>query len=881
MDTIKIINASHGNLKNISLTIPKNKLTVVCGISGSGKSTLAVDVLFQECQRQYLEALCMQGIKKPAVEAIKNVSPAILIGPGGANNNPRSSLGTVTDIYTELRMIYEKLGTYPCSQCGQLLHADECREETEKIGDEFHVYMYCPHCGRRIPKLTRTHFSYNTREGACPACQGLGHRLDIRLDAVVDKEKSLEDGAVALWEYRMKDYMVAAVTAAFAHYGLPYAPGTPFGRLLPLQQRMILYGVEDQKVRAALENIQPPKTLAAGRLPGIIPSLYKKLEEKGGLNGRLKSYFTDTTCSVCHGERLSPTSRAVTVAGRRLPELSSLSLEELGQWLQALSAGLSTAQRPLVDVYLLDLQTKINRLLRVGLGYLSLNRQTMTLSGGEAQRIRLAAALDSELTGIIYILDEPTRGLHAQDTAGVIETLKHLRDKGNTVIVIEHDMDVLRAADHMLEIGPGAGKYGGTVTACGTLGKALGGSLTGRYMHLVGRNSDGIVPLGNPLPPDGRNSGGHSLGAVAPLDNQLPPDDRNSDGHSLGAVAPLGNPLPAGAPPWPRQRRIAKDFLEIRHARTFNLQDISASFGIGLFNVVTGVSGSGKSTLVFEELRHNPHVTGLHAFGQIITVEQAAVTPMKRSNIATFTGAFAHIRDIFAALPQSAALGLGTRHFSFNAKGGRCENCEGLGTITSNMLFFEDMEVVCPVCGGRQFHEDILGIKYKGYSIHDVLCLSIDEAEALFSKSRKLKEILGLLKEVGLGYITLGQSLTTLSGGELQRLKLSRELLTGRGGRRLYLIDEPTTGLHPQDIGHFVKLLHRLCDEGNTLIVVEHNLQLIGEADWVVDLGPQGGIHGGQVMAMGTPETIAACTDSVTGRYLAEAGIFQAEAAIL
>lgn len=865
MDSIKIINASHGNLKNISLTIPKNKLTVVCGISGSGKSTLAVDVLFQECQRQYLEALGMQGIKKPAVEAIKNVSPAILIGPGGANNNPRSSLGTVTDIYTELRMIYEKLGAYPCSQCSQLLHADECREETEKIGDEFHVYMYCPHCGRRIPKLTRTHFSYNTREGACPACQGLGHRLDIRLEGVVDKEKSLEDGAVALWEYRMKDYMVEAVTAAFAHYRLPYAPGTPFGRLLPLQQRLILYGVEDQEVRAAQGNIQPPKTLAAGRLPGVIPSLYKKLEEKGGLSARLKPYFTDTTCCVCHGERLSPASRAVTVAGRRLPELSSLSLEELGQWLQALSASLTTAQRPLVDVYLLDLQTKINRLLNVGLGYLSLNRQTMTLSGGESQRIRLAAALDSELTGIIYILDEPTRGLHSQDTAGVIETLKHLRDKGNTVIVIEHDMDVLRAADHMLEIGPGAGKYGGTVTACGTLGEALGGSLTGRYMRLAGRNSDGEAPRDSQLPPDSRNSDGHSLGTVAPLDNQLPPDGFNSD----------------SAAPRPRQRRIAKDFLEIRHARTFNLQDISASFGIGLFNVVTGVSGSGKSTLVFEELCHNPHVTGLNGFDQIITVEQAAVTPMKRSNIATFTGAFAHIRNIFAALPQSAALGLGTRHFSFNAKGGRCENCEGLGTITSNILFFEDREVVCPVCGGRQFHEDILGIKYRGYSIHDILCLSIDEAEALFWESRKLQEILGLLKEVGLGYITLGQSLTTLSGGELQRLKLSRELLTGRGGRRLYLIDEPTTGLHPQDIGHFVKLLHRLCDEGNTLIVVEHNLQLIGEADWVVDLGPQGGIHGGQVMAMGTPETIAACTDSVTGKYLAEAGILQEEAAIL
>ena len=877
MDSIKIINASHGNLKNISLSIPKNKLTVVCGISGSGKSTLAVDVLFQECQRQYLEALGMQGIKKPAVEAIKNVSPAILIGPGGANNNPRSSLGTVTDIYTELRMIYEKLGTYPCSQCGQLLHADECREETEKVNDEFHVYMYCTHCGSRIPKLTRTHFSYNTREGACPACQGLGHRLDIRPDAVVDKEKSLEDGAVALWEYRMKDYMVAAIAAAFAHYGLPYAPGTPFGRLLPLQQRMILHGVEDPEVRAALKNIQPPKTLAAGRLPGVIPSLYKKLEEKGGLNGRLKPYFTDTTCSVCHGERLSPASRAVTVAGRRLPELSALSLEELGQWLQALSAGLSTAQRPLVDVYLLDLQTKINRLLRVGLGYLSLNRQTMTLSGGEAQRIRLAAALDSELTGIIYILDEPTRGLHAQDTAGVIETLKHLRDKENTVIVIEHDMDVLLAADHMLEIGPGAGKYGGTVTACGPLDEVIKGSLTGKYMRPVGRNSGGVDPRGNPLSLGGRNSDGEALlGKTLPLDghnsdgtaslgNSLPPDDRNSDG-----IAPLSPP-----------RRIAKDFLEIRHARNFNLQDISASFGIGLFNVVTGVSGSGKSTLVFEELCHNPHVTGLHAFGQIITVEQAAITRMKRSNIATFTGAFAHIRDIFAALPQSAALGLGTRHFSFNAKGGRCENCEGLGTITSNMLFFEDMEVICPVCGGLQFHEDVLGIKYKGYSIHDVLCLSIDEAEALFSESRKLKEILGLLKEVGLGYITLGQSLTTLSGGELQRLKLSRELLTGRGERRLYLIDEPTTGLHPQDIGNFVKLLHRLCDEGNTLIVVEHNLQLIGEADWVVDLGPQGGIHGGQVMAMGTPEAIAACTDSVTGRYLADAGILQAEAAIL
>lgn len=841
MYPIQILHTTQGNLKDISVSIPKNKLTVLCGVSGSGKSTLAVDVLFQECQRQYLEAMGMEGITRPAVEAVKNVSPAILITQNDFNKNPRSSLGTVTDIYTDLRMIYEKLGNYPCPECGQMLQADACREETEKIDDEFYVYMYCPHCGRRIPKQTRSHFSYNTKEGACPTCQGLGNVLDIRMEAIVDETKSLEDGAILLWEYRYKDFMMSAINAAFKYYELPYTPGTPFGRLSELQKRLVLYGSDDEKVRClappgcagvaavatkesqlpfvarSSAQKQPPKTLTAGRLPGVIPGLYKRLSEKGGLNKQLEPCFIQTPCPDCGGERLNEISRSVTVAGIRLPELSRLSLEELKVWLETLKAELTDSQKTLTQVYLTDLKTKIHRILGVGLGYLSLNRQTMTLSGGEAQRIKLAAALDSELSGIIYILDEPTKGLHTQDTLGVVDTLKALRNKGNTVIVIEHDMDILRAADHIIEIGSGAGKLGGHITASGSFEDIMAQEqcVTARFLR-----------------------------------------EHEAD------MKPS------------RPRRRAEQFVTISHGRTFNLKDVTARFGVGLFNVVTGVSGSGKSTLVFEELAKKRNASGLENFDQIITVEQSGIARMKRSNIATYIGAYTFIRDIFADQSKaylqesSGELPLTPRHFSFNSKGGRCENCEGLGTITSNMLFFEDIEITCPVCHGKQFHEDILAVKYQGRSIHDVLNLSVTEASDLFGDHKKLSNIFGLLIEVGLGYITLGQSLTTLSGGEGQRLGLARELLTGRGRHRLYLIDEPTTGLHPQDILHFTRLLHRLCDEGNTLIIVEHNLQLIREADWIVDMGPQGGIHGGQVLAMGTVRDIRNCPGSVTGSYL-------------
>ena len=825
MNPIQIINTTHGNLKNISVSIPKNKLTVLCGVSGSGKSTLAVDVLFQECQRQYLEAMGMEGIRKPEVETVKNVSPAILITQNDFNKNPRSSLGTITDIYTDLRMIYEKLGNYPCSRCGQMLRAEDCREETEKIDDEFYVYMYCPHCGSRISKQTRSNFSYNTKEGACPTCQGLGQILDIHMPAIVDAAKSLEDGAITLWEHRYGEFMMTAVYAAFSYYELPYVPGTPFEKLSDLQKRLILYGSEDKVILEAMPQKQPPKALTQGRLPGIIPGLYKKLSEKGGLNKQLEPYFIQTRCPDCNGERLNKTSRNVTVAGVRLPELTVLSLEELYDWLQTVEAELTDLQKSLTQVYITDLKTKLRRILAVGLGYLSLDRQTVTLSGGEAQRIKLAAALDSELTGVIYILDEPTKGLHSQDTSGVIDTLMALRDKGNTVIVIEHDMDILQAADHIIEIGPGAGIWGGQITAGGSFDEMMSQPqcVTARFFreHLL------------------MHSGQQKTGNVEFEIN-------------LNAAP----------------RREPKEFITITHGHTFNLQDVTAHFGIGLFNVVTGVSGSGKSTLVFEELAKKKNAAGLDVFDQIISVEQSGITRMKRSNIATYIGAYTFIRDIFAAQPKASARGFTTRHFSFNSKGGRCESCEGLGTVTSNMLFFEDLEVTCPVCHGKQFHEDILAIKYKGDSIHDVLNRSVDEALELFSKHHRLKKIFELLKEVGLGYMTLGQSLTTLSGGEGQRLKLARELLTGRGRHRLYLIDEPTTGLHPQDIWHFTHLLQQLCDEGNTLIVVEHNLQLIRQADWVVDMGPLGGIHGGRVIAMGTVTDVLNCPESVTGKYL-------------
>lgn len=817
MNNIIISGAKEGNLKDISLEIPRNKLIVFTGLSGSGKSTLAVDVIFQECQRQYLEAIGLQGINKPKIDFMRNLSPAVLITQNESNRNPRSTVGTLTDIYTDLRMVYEKLGVRVCPNCNQVISSAECKEEVEKSDGNYKVFMYCNHCNCRMEKLTRTHFSYNTREGACPTCGGLGKVLTINRDNTIDESLSLEDGAIRYWENEYKKYQISILYSSFKHYGIPINANTPVKDFSIIQKSLLYYGVESDEVKKAFPGIKPPKTVTSGRFEGVFPILWRRLSDKGGESKQLNSYFDYDVCSNCNGERLGELSRSVTVNNTHLPELSLRSLEELYLWIEKLEGSLTEKNRSLVEVYLLDLKTKIKRILKVGLGYLSLDRQTITLSGGELQRIKLAATLDSDLTGIIYILDEPTIGLHPKDTDGMISILKKLRDLGNTVILIEHDPDIMHSADYIVDIGPGSGKYGGQIIGKGMIKelKNQESSVTGAYLK---------------KPKQGLN----------------------------------------------KYRKGTGDVIEVKNANLYNLKNIDASFPIGCLTTVTGVSGSGKSTLVFDVLaaassqkqNESNLVFGIDQFDQIITIEQDAINRMKRSNVATYSEAYTEIRKIFGGLEEAASKGLSSKHFSFNTHGGRCENCEGLGYVTGNMLFFKDIEVTCPVCSGRQFNEEVLSIKYKGYSIKEILQSSVEEALNIFDKHPKVRRILKLLLDVGLGYLELGQSLTTLSGGEGQRLKLAKELINNKGKHSLYLMDEPTTGLHPIDVENFLILLNHMVDSGNTVIVVEHNQQIIRASDWIIDLGPEGGKNGGEVVFTGTPLEMLEKGTTATAEYL-------------
>ncbi|SCZ81786.1 excinuclease ABC subunit UvrA [Acidaminobacter hydrogenoformans] len=838
---IKITGAREGNLNHLSVDIPRNALVVLTGLSGSGKSTLAIETLYQECQRQYLEAIGYQGIQKPKVDAITNLSPAVRITQSTYNRNPRSTVGTVTDIYTELRMVYEKLSKRQCPSCEALIKSSDCREELVTTDDSFVVYMYCDRCGHKMEKLTRSHFSANTREGACEVCHGLGEVLEISLDRVINPSLSLEEGAVDFWDHAFKEYQISSVNKAFEFFGLELTAGRPVAAYSEGQLALLLYGAESAEVRGLFPDQPLPKKVSEGRFEGVLTTLWRRLSEKGGLTEALSPYFHSAVCTACRGEKLSLLGRTATVLETRLPELSVLSLEALRDWLRRLEPSLSGRELALVAPYIRDLDAKLRRIVNVGLGYLSLDRQTMTLSGGEGQRIKLAAVLDSTMTGLIYIMDEPTIGLHPKDTAGILNVLKALRNLGNTVLVIEHDPEVIRAADYIIDLGPGSGRHGGEVVGTGTYEALLEqpDSVTGRYLK-------------RPRP-------------------------------FLGASV----------------RKPAGQF-SVRDASRFNLKHLEVRFPAGCLTCVTGVSGSGKSTLVFEELADRvmsaangssgastvidtgdgasagvdpSGAAGFNSsiFDDVITVEQAVISRMKRSNVATYSGLYSEVRKIFGGLSEAKVLGLDAKHFSFNTKGGRCEHCEGLGYVESNLLFFENIDVVCPVCGGNQFNDEVLSVAYQGHSIKGVLKLTVDEAMVLFRDKNKLMKHLKLLKDVGLGYLELGQTLTTLSGGEAQRLKLAKSLTSSEGRHSLYLIDEPTTGLHPLDVENFLVLLNRMVDAGNTVIVVEHNLQVIGASDWVIDLGPLGGDQGGWIVAEGTPREVALNPKSYTGQYLRQA----------
>ncbi|XOK58361.1 excinuclease ABC subunit UvrA [Paenibacillus elgii] len=830
-EAILIQGARENNLKNISLTIPRNRLVVLTGPSGSGKSTLAMDTLQKECQRQYMESMGMvtDSISKPKVDSIAGLSPSISVGQHVTNRNPRSTVGTVTDIYTYLRLLYAKLGERPCPSCGATVppsfeEAGGLSEEDEASGQP--QYVRCPNCSAELPRLTMGHFSFNKPEGACGTCDGLGSVASLNQEAVFDEDLSLRGGCVTLWYESLIDYQNSILQAAAKHYGFVFDPDQPLKEYGQVQRDLLFYGVESEAFLRHFPNVQPPKMVGKGKFEGVVTSLWRRyLEKDGNPNGSASvgAYFHQQTCTECQGTKLNKESRRVTVRGASIAEVSSWSLDDVLSWLNGLPGSLPPAGREMLEPVLNDLPERLRRVIDVGLGYLSLHRQTVTLSGGEAQRIRLASLLGSGLTGVLYILDEPSAGLHPRDTEGLIHVLKQLRDLGNTVLVIEHDVEVMRAADHVIDMGPGAGTMGGTVVGEGPLEalKLCESSVTGAYLRDESRLAPGRV-----------------------------------------------------------RRRGNGSFLKIRDAYARNLKHITVSFPLGCLISVTGVSGSGKSTLLFDLLAPGEQagkregcgaITGLEHIGNWITVDQSPLGRMQRSNIATYTEVYTSIRNLFASLPEARRNKLTSKHFSFNTPGGRCENCQGLGVLSLHMHFLPNLEVRCPACRGRRFQDEVLRVTYKGYTISDLLDMTVQESLSVLKDQDKMSRTIELLCEVGLGYLQWGQSVTTLSGGEGQRIKLAKELSKKTKTHTLYLLDEPTTGLHPGDVRQLLVLLNKLVDAGHTVMVVEHNVDVIRESDWVVDLGPEGGEAGGSLVAAGTPEEVAACEASHTGRFLKEA----------
>lgn len=844
-DQIIVRSARLHNLKNITLSIPKNQLVVLTGLSGSGKSTLGFDILNKEGQRQYLESLGLVtfGVAKPPVKSITGLSPTISLDQHLTNTSPRSTVGTSTEVYTYLRILFARLGHRPCPACGNDIPpafdstSVEWEDDPDLVGDSAATdkttkeTLPCPHCGAPVPEMNMAHFSFNKPEGACPTCTGLGIVHQANIKRLVDTQKSMTDGAVIGWDNFHINYYGAILQAAAAHYGFTFDPMLAVEDYTPPQRDLLLFGVESPHFRRHFPTIESPNLVREGRFEGIATNLLRRYADRiqdADYREKLDEYLVVETCSSCAGTRLRPESRAVTLSGQTIIALSRLSLIGLGDWLHNLPTALSGDELIVAEPILNDLSERIARLVQVGAGYLTLERTSPTLSAGEMQRLRLAALLGSELSGILYVFDEPTIGTHQRDTRRLITVLRRLRDLGNTVLVIEHDLEMVAAADYVIDFGPGAGKHGGEVVAAGTLAEIAEqpGSLTSDY--LTGRVS---IPV---------------------------PQHRRTPGKAV---------------------------MTIYGARQNNLQNVTVRLPLGLLIAITGVSGSGKSSLVFDildpavrrYLTDNGAVPGEHDaiegceyLDKIVTIDQEHIRRMPRSNAATYTDTFTPIRKAFAATPEARQRGLSARHFSFNVPGGRCERCEGAGTLTVNMHFMPDVEVRCPTCHGQRFTPETLAVQYRGHTISQVLDLTVEEALALFEEIPAARSRLQVLSDVGLGYLQLGQPATTLSGGEAQRVKLAKELGRRVSGRTLYLLDEPTTGLHLADTARLLNVLQRLVEAGNTVIVVEHNLELVKTADWIIDLGPEGGADGGKVMAEGTPEQVAQAADSYTGRYLRE-----------
>ncbi|MER8224034.1 excinuclease ABC subunit UvrA [Streptomyces sp. NPDC094143] len=809
---IHVTGARLNNLKNVSLSLPKNKLVVMTGLSGSGKSTLAFDTLHQEGQRQYLESLGMVTgfVSKPAVDSITGLSPSISVDQHHTNRSPRSTVGTVTEVFTYLRLLWSRIGVRPCPGCGQSIppaYADGAEPDEDAEAEQ----RPCPHCGHLVPDLVMGSFSFNKPAGACPACTGLGE--EIRPDArrLVDGAKSVADGAVRGWNAKFTEWSLPQLRSAAGHYGFTFDTDRPVDELSEPERDLLLHGVDSPEFRRHFPGVEPPKTVSAGRFEGVATALLRRYTERADdpeyRERAERQGLVKQPCTQCGGTRLRAESRAVTVHGLGITEAARLPLTDLATWLAGLRERAAGDEWLLVEPVVADLEERVRRLVDVGVGYLTLAQATPSLSAGETQRLRLAALLGSGLTGVLYVLDEPTIGLHPSDTARLIDVLRRLRDLGNTVLVIEHDLEVLRAADHVVDVGPGAGRDGGRIVAAGT-----------------------------------------------------PREVARTEGSVTGAY--LSGRLPA---PRSRARGDGDTAVVIRGARAHNLKDLTVRIPLRRLVTVTGPSGSGKSTLLLDilgraarrhfdragELPAEHHgVDGWEHLSKAVLIDQEPISRLPRSNAATYSDVFTPIREVFAARSRGA---LTAGHFSFNVPGGRCERCEGAGVLTVRMHFLPAVQVRCPTCKGRRFRPEVLSVRHEGHDIAEVLAATVDEALTVFADVPAVATRLRRMADVGLGYLPLGQPAPTLSGGEAQRLKLAKELGRRTTGRVLYLLDEPTTGLHSADTARLLDVLQRLVDAGHSVVTIEHNTDVIQASDWLIDLGPVGGTGGGRLVAQGPP----------------------------
>ena len=931
---ITIKGAKEHNLKNIDIKIPRNELVVLTGLSGSGKSSLAFDTIYAEGQRRYMESLSSYArqflgqAEKPDVEKIEGLSPAISIDQKSTNRNPRSTVGTVTEIYDYFRLLYARIGVPHCPQCGKEIKKQtvdqmvdtimELPEGTKfqllapvvrgrkgrhekvlaqakrsgyvrvivdgslydlseeitldknkkhdvsivvdrlvvkkgierRLNDSIEAVMKlaegimvvdviggqplnmsssfsCPDCGISIDEIEPRSFSFNNPFGACPTCFGLGYKMEFDVDLMIpDQSISIADGAIAVLGWQSctdkKSYTRAILDALAKEYHFDL--NTPFNQLSEEARNVILHGTNGHEVKVYYKG-QRGEGIYDVAFEGLIRNVQRRYREAGSdsMKEEYESFMTITPCDDCGGQRLKRESLAVTIAGKNIYEITKMSIDKLVEFLDNME--LTERQQFIGGGILKEIKARLHFLLDVGLNYLALYRPTGTLSGGEAQRIRLATQIGSGLVGVAYILDEPSIGLHQRDNDKLIATLKHLRDLGNTLLVVEHDEDTMLAADHIVDIGPGAGELGGEVVAQGTAAQIMKNkkSITGAYLS-------GRIKI-----------------------------------------------------PVPAERKQPTGWITVKGARQNNLKNIDVPFPLGVMTCVTGVSGSGKSSLVNEILyKHlakelnrarvkageHDGIEGLEQLDKVINIDQSPIGRTPRSNPATYTGVFDMIRDLFAGTKDAKAKGYKKGRFSFNISGGRCEACRGDGIIKIEMHFLPDVYVPCEVCGGKRYNRETLEVMYKGKNIYDVLDMTVDEACDFFQNVPSILRKIETLKEVGLGYIRLGQPSTTLSGGEAQRVKLATELSRRSTGRTIYILDEPTTGLHFADVHKLVEILRRLSEGGNTVVVIEHNLEVIKTADYIIDIGPEGGDQGGTVVAAGTPEEIAANEKSYTGQYL-------------